>query len=107
MYNNNLLHNSGFKLIKKHTDDDIRFTKVLTKYSSEYNNMVFINNACQELNMTKNDLHSYILEIQQGQLYETIDDIIETTELTKLDILRLCKYVNYVKYGRHIELDVL
>jgi len=105
MFNNNLLHNSNLKLIKKQCDDDIRFTKVLTKYSSEYNNMVFINNVCQELSMTKKDLHYYILEIQQDYLYDKIDDIVETTELTKLDLLRLCKYVNYVEYGRHIDID--
>ena len=27
---------------------EIRFTKVLTKYSTEYNNSIFINNLCQE-----------------------------------------------------------
>jgi len=105
MYNNKLLHNSCHKIIKKHNDEDIRFTKVLTKYSSEYNNMVFINNVCRELNMAKNDLHCYILSIQDDGLNDTIDDLVEITELTKLDVLRLCKYVNYVTYGRHSEVD--
>lgn len=99
MYNNNLLHKSNIKLTKKQNDEDVRFTKVLTKYSSEYNNLVFINNACQELNMTKNDMCHFILEIQEGDLYDKINEIVESTELTKLDVMRLCKYVNFVKYG--------
>ena len=105
MYNNHILHNSGEHITKKHTDDDVRFTKVLTKYSSEYNNMVFINNVCQSLNMTRNDMMHFILEIQELDMQERMNEIIESTDLTKLDIYRLCKYVNFVKYGEHIEVD--
>ena len=105
MYNNHLLHTSGTKIVKKYTDEDIRFTKVLTKYSSEYNNMVFINNACQSLNMTKSDMCHFMLEIQQEDFYDRTNEIVEMTELTKLDVLRLCKYVNFVKYGKHISLS--
>lgn len=35
---------------------EIRFTKILTKYSSEYNNFWFIRNLCQTLGIDKNDL---------------------------------------------------
>ena len=37
----------------------VRFTKVLTKYSTEYNNMLFTQNLCEELNMDKKDMFSY------------------------------------------------
>ena len=53
IYNNNLLLNN---IKKKKNIDDIRFTKVLTKYSTEYNNIIFIQKLCKELNIDKKDL---------------------------------------------------
>ena len=35
---------------------DVRFTKVLTKYSTEYNNSIFIQNLCKQLNMDIKDM---------------------------------------------------
>ena len=40
-YNNKLLSNFKHNKKKKFTNEKIRFTKVLTKYSTEYNNMLF------------------------------------------------------------------
>ena len=42
---------------------EIRFTKVLTKYSTEYNNQQFIFNMCQELNLDKKDLIAFFYHI--------------------------------------------
>lgn len=39
---------------------DFRFTKVLTKYSNEYNNNIFINSLCSKLNCCKKDLFKKI-----------------------------------------------
>ena len=49
-YNNYILHESN-ELTGKYNPSELRFTKVLTKYSTEYNNMIFIQLLCQELNM--------------------------------------------------------
>ena len=49
-FNNNILHNT---LNIKNYKTNMRFTKVLTKYSTEYNNSLFINNLCQTLNLDK------------------------------------------------------
>jgi DNA polymerase III delta prime subunit len=43
---------------------DIRFTKVLTKYSTEYNNILFIYNLCNCLEMDKKDLLSMFQELR-------------------------------------------
>ena len=48
-YNNKLLHDNITSKSPFH-HEDIRFTKVLTKYSTEYNNQLFLNNLCIELN---------------------------------------------------------
>lgn len=58
-YNNYLYHkklreNREFIPPTNSSDENIiRFTKVLTKYSTEYNNILFIYNLCQELDMDK------------------------------------------------------
>ena len=54
-YNNKIFHNSLNKNTKPYNikSEDIRFTKVLTKYSTEYNNQLFIFNMCQSLDLDK------------------------------------------------------
>ena len=44
--------------------EDIRFTKVLTKYSTEYNNQLFLYGLCQKMNMDKNDLVAFFHEMR-------------------------------------------
>ena len=44
--------------------DEIRFTKVLTKYSTEYNNQLFIFNLSQQMNMDKKDMLSFFQEFR-------------------------------------------
>jgi SpoVK/Ycf46/Vps4 family AAA+-type ATPase len=39
----------------------VDFTKVLTKYSTEYNNFVFIRNLCQKTAMDESDLYAHFL----------------------------------------------
>ena len=48
-FNNNRLYH----LIKEtnKTLDEVRFTKVLTKYSTEYNNIEFIYDLCKKMNI--------------------------------------------------------
>ena len=41
--------------------DDYRFTKVLTKYSNEYNNNTFIIGLCSRLNCSKKELYKKIV----------------------------------------------
>jgi hypothetical protein len=51
----------------KHNNDDIIFTKVLTKYSNEYSNMNFLINICNKLNIQKEELYNYLcLDIQNN-----------------------------------------
>jgi hypothetical protein len=40
---------------------EYRFTKVLTKYSNEYNNNNFIIDICNKLNCSKKELFYYVL----------------------------------------------
>ena len=93
-YNNKILHDT-FK-IKNITEEntqnnnnsfiectDVRFTKVLTKYSTEYNNILFIYNLCQELNMDKKDLIAFFQELRLffGKEFYQSPEILNKVEL--------------------------
>ena len=105
LYNNKLLYNTPN--IKHKKVNDIRFTKVLTKYSTEYNNMIFINTMCQNLNMDKKDLISFFVEIKNKNSLQEIIELLETSNISKLDISRIYKYLSVIKYGKIIDDYVL
>jgi DNA polymerase III delta prime subunit len=99
--NNHLYHNKFPEL--KLCQDDIRFTKVLTKYSTEYNNQIFIYNLCQQLDMDKKDMISFFQELRlfhgknfynNNELIPKIDKIFEETNITRLDIKRMYRYLD-------------
>jgi|TARA_Y100000389_G_C17450336_1_gene514346 replication factor C subunit 1 len=88
-------------LNKFNVTDEIRFTKVLTKYSTEYNNMMFIYNLSQELELDKKDLFSMFQELRI--VYKDIDNVDILTKLeiffqeynvTKLDIKRIYRFLD-------------
>lgn len=56
MYNHSLLH----KLPKQKMSDEIRFTKILTKYSSEYNNYMFMMSICNRLMCDERDVYAFV-----------------------------------------------
>jgi hypothetical protein len=75
-------------------DSDIRFTKVLTKYSTEYNNSLFIQNLCQELGMDKKDLLSFFMELKNKYDDNQLLSLFENNDITKLDINRIYRYLD-------------
>ena len=91
-YNQYLLH-SEYKP-KKYNPCEVRFTKVLTKYSTEYNNSIFIQTLCEKLNLDKKDMLLYFYR-NIDQIYD--DDFIEKMnndyEICKLDIQRIGKFI--------------
>jgi hypothetical protein len=68
-YNNRLYHNTFPNHSGKFALSDVDFTKVLTKYSTEYNNQLFLYGLCQKMNMDKNDLVAFFQELRV--LYST------------------------------------
>jgi len=98
-YNNHILHKS-FETPPKLTTNETRFTKVLTKYSTEYNNIIFIQNLCQNLNMDKKDVFSYFLHLRNNHDDEEVYAMISDYEITKLDVNRIYRYLD--KYTKSI-----
>lgn len=81
---------------------DIRFTKVLTKFSTEYNNAVFIQMLCQRLGMDKKDLFGFFMEMKHND--DTFAQLFENYEVSKLDINRMHRYLD--KYTKENVIDV-
>ena len=94
--NNRLYHNTYANLTKqKFNPTEVRFTKVLTKYSTEYNNSIFIQNLCQQLGMDKKDMYAFFLNIKNKYPVGDIEiaQLFENYEITKLDINRIYRYL--------------
>ena len=89
-YTNHLLHEK----VKPKRIGEIRFTKVLTKYSTEYNNNVFIHRLCQELGMDKRDMFSHIAHLRKTMSVEEIVKRLDADDITAVDISRLFRYMN-------------
>ena len=96
-YNNKLYHeHEPFKKKIKCAPSEIRFTKVLTKYSTEYNNSLFVQNLCQQLAMDQKDMFSYFLSLRDKYKYseDEIHEMLDNYDIGKLDISRIFRYLD-------------
>jgi DNA polymerase III delta prime subunit len=110
-YNNKLYHDTFPENKNMFKPNEVRFTKVLTKYSTEYNNMLFIYNLCQELDMDKKDLVSFFQElrlhygkdiINNVEIINEIEKLFENYNISKLDIKRIYRYLD-----KNVKKDVI
>lgn len=102
-FKNNKLYHESFKKKQKYNPTEVRFTKVLTKYSTEYNNSLFIQNLCQQLGMDKKDLFSFFLELKNNYDDNQLLLLFENYEISKLDINRIYRYLD--KYTKENAVD--
>jgi DNA polymerase III delta prime subunit len=92
--NNKIYHDEiCSKKKQKFNPAEVRFTKVLTKYSTEYNNSIFIQNLCQELSMDKNDMFAFFLHLKSKHTDNEIVSLFENYNISKLDISRIYRYL--------------
>ena len=92
-YNNKLFHEEYPKK-SKFNPSEVRFTKVLTKYSTEYNNYLFIQNLCFIMSMDQKDLFAFFLEMKTKKSELEIYEFFETYEISKLDVNRMYRYLD-------------
>ena len=102
-YNNYIYHNAFPENRQKCKLSEIRFTKILTKYSTEYNNTVFITNLCQLLDTDRSDLIAMFQEIRlnngedfcnQPTRINEYEGIFNNYGVSKLDIKRIYRYLD-------------
>ena len=103
MYNNKIFHElcQNQPIIKP--TGEVRFTKILTKYSTEYNNINFVFHLCNRLNMDKKDVFSFFEKLRVSHGSQTKKDCInieaiqelEKHGINKLDIKRIYRYLDH------------
>jgi len=107
-FNNNRIYHKIMNDDKKPEpiQEPIRFTKVLTKYSTEYNNIEFIYDLCKKMDMDKKDLMTFFQEMRIYYMEKnpdfmndvatmnSIEAIFESYEINKLDIKRIYRYLD-------------
>ena len=110
-YNNKIYHDTFPENKNNYKPDEVRFTKVLTKYSTEYNNMLFVYSLCQKLDIDKKDLVSIFQEIRlsNGGDFENkttslieLEKQFENYNISKLDIKRIYRYLD-----KNIKKDII
>lgn len=101
-YNNKLYH-EYFDKKPIFSPPEVRFTKVLTKYSTEYNNMVFLINLCQSLDLDKKDMLAMFQELrifkgkdfyEKNDILNAVEKMFQDTNITKLDIKRVYRFLD-------------
>ena len=122
-FNNNRIFHKTMAQNKKKVKmapEEIRFTKVLTKYSTEYNNIEFIHELCKKIDMDRKDLVAFFQEMRLFYIEKnadflndtatmnSIEVLFENYEINKLDIKRIYRYLDRnVKKTETKELDDL
>ena len=71
---------------------DVRFTKVLTKYSTEYNNGVFMHRICEDVGMEKSELFKKLLEMDDMHM----TDVGLRLNLSVVDVSRAYRYMESI-----------
>jgi SpoVK/Ycf46/Vps4 family AAA+-type ATPase len=75
--------------------NDLRFTKVLTKYTTEHNNSIFLQKLCQQLGcMDKKDLFGFFMLYEENTMHALLT---ENYDISKLDISRMYRYLEKYK----------
>ena len=104
-YSNKMFH-TYTNNSKIRADGPMRFTKVLTKYSTEYNNTVFVHNLCNKLDMDRKDLFYLFQEIRlhypeskdtflnNTDTLADIERLLDDPTIKKLDIKRMYRYLD-------------
>ena len=91
LYNNFLLYKNN--LLNTNKLYDIIFTKILTKYSNEFNNITFINNIYMKLLIEKKDIFAFLYFIYTNNNVELYNKINIIYNISENDVIRLVKLI--------------
>lgn len=100
-HSNYIYHENTSNTQNKFKPTEVRFTKVLTKYSTEYNNQQFIFTMCQKLDVDRADLFSFLEKLRYincDEYWELNDNETCTAfndlNISKLDVRRIYRYID-------------
>ncbi len=110
LFQNNFILKTN-ELLKPINIEDVIFTKILTKYSSEYNNYIFIYNLLQSFLIDKKDIHILFYNLDKKHDINEIIYLLENYNISKLEIIRIVKLINQLidyqdnNKNKEIEID--
>jgi hypothetical protein len=110
LFQNNFILKTN-DLLKPINIEDVIFTKILTKYSSEYNNYIFIYNLLQSFLIDKKDIHILFYNLDKIHDINEIIYLLENYNISKLEIIRIVKLINQLidyqdnNKNKEIEID--
>ncbi len=90
----NKIYHDTFSNQPTFNPSEVRFTKVLTKYSSEYNNSTFINDLCQNIGLDKKDTFALFVDLQNKHDIEYIKELLENNDISNLCVNRIYRYMD-------------
>ena len=93
-YNNMILHESYDDI---DFTEEIKFTKVLTKYSTEYNNSLFIRSLCQRMNLDIKDLYHIFYRHRVEMPEDMLLEYFGQYEITKLEVKRMYRFLDEIQ----------
>ena len=100
---NRIFHLAHPNIQNSYNPVEVRFPKVLTKYSTEYNNQLFFYSMCQELDMDKKDVTALFQELRlsfgmgfcsNNDSMSQVEKIFEDTTIRSLDIKRMYRFLD-------------
>lgn len=100
-FHTNKMYHDTFPKQPRYNPTEVRFTKVLTKYSTEYNNINFIQNMCQLLGMDKKDTFYFLIDLRNKYSVEEVYNMLQEQDICKLDVDRIYRYLD--KYNKNYE----
>lgn len=78
------IYHDAFDKKPVYNPSEVRFTRVLTKYSTEFNNFTFIQNLCQKLGLDRIDLIAYFMGLRRKLAGDDADRLTEAEMLVAL-----------------------
>ena len=95
MKTNHILHNTVKEPSKYIKATDINFTKILTKYSTEYNNNYFFQQLSFKLLTSYDELLLFFKSIRNN--IEEYYELMTIYDITEIDIARIYKYIDNIE----------
>jgi len=96
-------HNNGNKniscILYPWNKSSVRFTKILTKYSNEFNNYTFIQTLCEKLGLDVKDIYAFFMQLKIKSPNTQTNSVADLNPLNGfniscMDIKRVYKYTN-------------
>lgn len=91
----NHIYHDSFVKCPAYNPSEVRFTKVLTKYSTEFNNFTFLQSICQKLGMDRKDMFLFFTNARDKKVNEIeFNGSLSVYDISRLEIERIYRLID-------------